>query len=640
MDIVLGYIEGISYIDTPYFASINAQTNYFDNHALKVIGSTFYPPHYRNSIRIDTDDIDFDSQVNYLWFEYSGKRYYYFINSISYINETIIEFEVILDVIQTFMFNIYISNGVIERRHINRWVNNKINRNYLRENVSEGLFTEQVTTLIDRNTWLIVKATELNGFPINSIVNDPYVLQVPYGFYCIPVGCKYVTYTKIDSSLNVVRVQNEEVNFTDIRDVLSRPEVIDAYIIYGNPYPDIFTVDTYNGNIRLTVSDDYRSRENMINIFADFKGVFMINHLFLPYEHVSYNNGTLTGVLQYINQNKLSSSTDINYLPQWTPVNAIGSNFNPDKITQLVDENYIRIEFGDGGGVTTYPLFNSDEPLFSYVTYMNIDEGSFVYAIEYDNDTLYTGLNYESYCLSNMKLSLPLINDAWSQYKAANQGRWAAAGIGSVKNAISSFTGIMSKNAYINKRISSLLSDPNRFDKRYKNSKLKDSYSRKIFDLSNSKKSPVSDVSDGLFDSISPLMSQAAVDYNAIMTPDSIRQAGDAFGAFISTQGVVRSRILRVNDYNQCANYYHRNGYKVNEYISNVSDIFSSMNNRYYFNILKMGECDVHLHNYIENEENIEEIRDRLIDGIRLWNVHNRDKIGDFTYDNVENAYL
>ena len=59
MTLHFGYIEGISRIDTPYFANIAEQENYFDSHEVVTIESSFYPPHYLNEIKVDTDDVDF-----------------------------------------------------------------------------------------------------------------------------------------------------------------------------------------------------------------------------------------------------------------------------------------------------------------------------------------------------------------------------------------------------------------------------------------------------------------------------------------------------------------------------------------------------------------------------------------------------
>ena len=50
---------------------------------------------------------------------------------------------------------------------------------------------------------------------------------------------------------------------------------------------------------------------------------------------------------------------------------------------------------------------------------------------------------------------------------------------------------------------------------------------------------------------------------------------------------------------------------------------------------------NVHLHNVIEDDDSVDAIKDRLLDGVRLWNVNNTGVvIGDFSKDNVEYDYL
>ena len=82
----------------------------------------------------------------------------------------------------------------------------------------------------------------------------------------------------------------------------------------------------------------------------------------------------------------------------------------------------------------------------------------------------------------NLKI-ISNLNDVWKEYQANNHGRWLSAGIGTVKSAIQFFAPIPAKAAYANNKISSLLSDPNRFDKRYKNPTIKSSYLAKINNL-------------------------------------------------------------------------------------------------------------------------------------------------------------
>ena len=79
MTITLYYVDGISRIDTPYFSNLTSQASlirqeeFFSNHIVQQIETAFYPPHYRNSIRFDSEDLTFNDSVNYLSLEYNGK---------------------------------------------------------------------------------------------------------------------------------------------------------------------------------------------------------------------------------------------------------------------------------------------------------------------------------------------------------------------------------------------------------------------------------------------------------------------------------------------------------------------------------------------------------------------------------------
>ena len=146
MIVELFYISGLNNIDTLYFDNIDEQNNYFDNATSKVSLNdfSFYPPHYTNKILLSTADIDFNSNVNYLRLQYNNKWYYYFIENIDYISEETVSIDVVMDVIQTYLFNIKFNYADIERRLIDRWLikdsNIEINRNYIRENLSNSSF--------------------------------------------------------------------------------------------------------------------------------------------------------------------------------------------------------------------------------------------------------------------------------------------------------------------------------------------------------------------------------------------------------------------------------------------------------------------------------------------------------------------
>ena len=83
MTINLYYVEGISRIDTPSFntkthvGTIQDQHSYFLTKLVKSIDTTFYPPHYHNTIKFDSLDLTINDTVNYLSLDYNNKMYYY-----------------------------------------------------------------------------------------------------------------------------------------------------------------------------------------------------------------------------------------------------------------------------------------------------------------------------------------------------------------------------------------------------------------------------------------------------------------------------------------------------------------------------------------------------------------------------------
>ena len=133
-----------------------------------------------------------------------------------------------------------------------------------------------------------------------------------------------------------------------------------------------------------------------------------------------------------------------------------------------------------------------------------------------------------------------------------------------------------------------------------------------------------------------------------VFAPDYYKNVGSVGITQIDSSTKVMYRLDRVEDIESCGQYYHRNGYLVNEYINDDRDIFSYVNTRYYYNVLKLSAADIHMKNIIESTELIDEIKARLYKGLRLWNYKaliskegtKTIEIGDFSYDNVEKSYI
>ena len=147
-------IPGINREDTPVFSSRTRQISYFASRTKLVIDDGFYAPHFRDKIDLELELVTrptgalYDSEIkwNYLSLDFNGKKYYYFIDKIEYINERIVSFYISMDTIQTYMFDIEWIESHITRKSIKRWIYDNdvddwlINRDYIRENFSEGKF--------------------------------------------------------------------------------------------------------------------------------------------------------------------------------------------------------------------------------------------------------------------------------------------------------------------------------------------------------------------------------------------------------------------------------------------------------------------------------------------------------------------
>ena len=317
----------------------------------------------------------------------------------------------------------------------------------------------------------------------------------------------------------------------------------------------------------------------------------------------------------------------------------LSTTFIPQFVPQMLDENYIRYTFGSIVNKTTIPLYYLKSSTV-YARYgFNLNDGTRFYYLT-DKSTEYND-KYNTITTDTNVLKLDLKNDPWEKYIAANRGRWLAATANTVADLYTQgmFTSI--KRSYINSDMNSLLSNPNNFDKRFKTQQvLRKKPAQEYRRLSEASELNQAESVSNAVKSTNNLVSQAFEDFNIRGIPPTPKQTGSLSGV-IGREAFIMHYVERVNDYLQCANYFHRNGYLVNNYVNSISNIFNYVQNRYYFNILKMENPNVHLHDVIEDEDTITLVAERLTDGLRLWNVKSTGvTMGDFQYDNVELSAL
>lgn len=626
MLISLCYIDGISRKDTPYFDNVNEQIAYFDTKEVETVDKSFYPPYYFNEIKFDDTELDFNTQVNYVRFQYLNKWYYYFIDHITYNSESVITLSLILDDIQTYMFNITVNSGIINRKFINRWISNRINRSYLRENLSNGEFEEQNKKVIYGNYLVVVmkfRTNQTRTFIKEHTSNFEYVVPYEYKFALYD---NYVTNMEAQGkNLPIRRVFYKE---------LSKAELVDAYVIpieFLEPY-------VYISNGKLYIDDTYYSTLEVTDVghtYDYFEDVFTVKRKLDTIEGY-YSE------LVYTKQTSLyfSSPSDISFSKN----SSLNVSFSSTYMPMLFDVNYLRIYFGNLSIGAQFPLHLSNY-LADFVceTKVNFDNGIISYGIYLTGDN---SNKYNTFVLDSNISYYPVVTDAYLAYVAENKSRWIAAtvntGIGIGKIILGCYMNNNLVSSYANDSIGDIMSNPSNYDRRYKNPTLRKKYQREVTNIELRARKEMNSIGTqgvtSMMDNDGGIISQGFKDLNAMYAPDIVKQTGNVFdndyikGLFIYTQN------YKVRDYEQCAQYYHRNGYKVDEYVNNIPNIFAYVKNRYYFNVLKMNSLNIHVHNILESDDIVERIEERLIDGIRLWNKDI--PIGTYQYDNVELEYL
>lgn len=100
-----------------FFASAAAQQEYFAGKVVKTLSAYSY---VRKSWPLKVEaTMEEAKRWNYLFFRNtgSGKTYYYFIDTIEYINDGTVELGLTLDVIQTYLFDFNLGYSFVDRQH-------------------------------------------------------------------------------------------------------------------------------------------------------------------------------------------------------------------------------------------------------------------------------------------------------------------------------------------------------------------------------------------------------------------------------------------------------------------------------------------------------------------------------------------
>lgn len=648
------WVKGISRIDTPIFDSLVDQEHFFsESESYTIPNNSFYPPHFKNRILLNTSDINFKSQRNYLSLEYGSKTYYYFIDSIEYVSEDVIALNITMDVIQTFMFSINIISAEKERESIKRWINNKINRDYIRENVSSGDFMLKYKTKVlpssmkneldDSQTgisgWIIAKEPP-SAFETDSLVYvrlDNKTLFTGFEYHLFPLITGNVTEIKLTNSGNI-DAQGQIVDPSGVvtrsydsiyKNLYTETDMQSIYYIPGNPFVDAFYTKTFPGYGLVIVYDD-----NVIKYQA--AKCFTPNGLY-DYEDLYYLDVAPIAREEYIGEFSKNTATE--------------RPFNWAYCPQLLDSNYYRLEWGEqSNDKALYPserITEIADPI-RLSLYSDFMAGSRMYSIHAVDDLNYYGQpsynanEFDSSAYLNNPITFDLMSVAWRDYVAYNSMSIVTSIVGKVVSAVAGgatmaagmgVSGMSMEEATSMYKAMSGWSDDITPYSAAENSEM-----RRVLSSGEGSES-LSEPPNMSSGNSKPLVALG----NAIFAPSSGKVNGNATYQYFINNFSPDYSIYYVRDMEQCAEYFESYGYLVNVHIHDKT--LQDFNNRYYYDVIKLANIKLDIADQIATTQLKLKITERLTAGLRLWHsdydVLRIEDDGHFMsqvciYDNVE----
>lgn len=661
-------IEGISREDTPIFDSYINQQEWFNARVLKKYETdVFYPPYYTNRIKLNSDDIDFNRHYNYLSISYNNITYYYFISSVSYISEDVVELYIEMDTVQTFMFYTTFIRGILERLTINRWTSDgKINREYIRENFSnndlrliekhrfespsdfESVDADKLED-DETNYVIIFKFTEKLeedkiGYDDNEDVNKDYLtkqnihfpngnigrgISCSYHYYCLPI--------KIDKEDGVAdyfdgeKFASSEFIYSDtVFSLVTRPSLVSAYIVPLNCFDKI-------------------GMKGIKIISATSVGTTPVTYYGIKLKPANLAN---EGIVLRVPANITICPLTYDYIFNFVKNTNINNNFHIKYIPQLLDNNYYSINFGEGGNQANIDLFYCNTPSVQFVYYHTLD-GNRYYSINPKSytpifDREFTYNKFDNEVVANNPFFVDAINDSWKQYYEYNKLSipMAIAQTG-ISMAITFATakydaGLMA--SYQLYQAGKIISNPSHYDRRYKESHrpLKAKYANALSDL-NAKYdyqsgTATSSMASTLANQAMQPLGELTRAGNAYLAPDSPKTEGSSKNDFASGNMFITYSVRQAQDIEVVARYYETYGYRVDWFVSNLnfSQFYTFYNIRYYYNYVKFRDLVLDIE-ALEDGSIIDDLTSRYEAGIRFWNTpKTNSQMNFYVKDNVE----
>ena len=412
---------------------------------------------------------------------------------------------------------------------------------------------------------------------------------------------------------------------TFINNIIKNPNVIDVVFINNSKFLDdnLGRQDTITSGVtEIVINNSHIDK-------CYFVPSYYINGSeFACSLHISTNN--ILASLETFNITIDNITFDNNHNTQ------LRQPFTIKNIPALLDENYIRVKFGEKMHYTTYPLYQLKAVELQTFDYYDFASFSRIYNFNQDEYTQYgTDMDvFDTKIVVNTLENLDMYTDAWLQYKSTNYATLRSG----IKNNIAfdilgTMTGsINSSRGFNSADIMSIT----------KNQMIETGMNYSRFGVNNPL---LTGINIGL-KSAKSVNDFLVNKENLEHTPDK-RNLGNQYSSdFLGEFTNVFKSTECVSDIYDVAKKYEFYGYKVNKILNNTN-LLNDRNvlTRYYYNYIKCKDIEIDIEYFICDTSIKEDIENRFMQGIRLWNSNTVDNVNypigyTVRYDNLEKDFI
>ncbi len=621
--ITLFYIKGLTETDTLKFNTIQEQETYFFSKPHDSIDYSYYPPHYQDTIKIDSPKLKYSNNYNYACIDYDNKKYYYFITKPYYINDDLISLSLTMDTIQTYYFDIDFNYSYVDRNTIRRWSSlrypEEINRAYIRENISK---TNQVLKHVQRYS-----DEYLKGFLIINTVENVFIDAILGGDWDTGRVADYQKQLLFDNArIGITGCISVAMPIFDV-------DLVDNIDYYGNRQGEPFIIhdsiqniyDTlyklvespYVQNISFTTHCEL-SKHFTISVGNRLAIIRFTDDTIPVYKYVYLSDGqtvyTIATPAIMMGCKKIDKEQYRLYTLNYQVNRNLEEPFNYLYCPQLIDSNYTRILYGEKMFNTTYPIEYAKSTSFQLDKSYDYDSGRRLYQIRNQLDTFD---KYKTMVQNSSYENLFLANNSYQTYYANNFSTLTrGVNLQNQKNVFK-FMGGMIDTGIQGLGIA-----------------LEGSGS-----ITNMSRGAIKSGMQYAENYVSIKEQLLVAQENAESQPDTTKIGNNVNLDILSDNLEELLEIYESEDIVSVARRFEYFGYKIDKFTTDNLLTNNTYYERYYYNYIKTNEIDISINNCLVGYDIINDIKLRFKDGLRFWNK-NYDIGSTIEYDNVEIAFI